>query len=226
MTDHRALGASSEVYEYLLSRSTPPDPVYTAIRDDTIANTGDAAGMRIGPDQFTLMRLLTELTGVDLAVEVGTFTGSSGAAIARGLRPGGRLVCCDVSDQWTRIARRHWADAGLADRIDLRIGPALDTLSALWDELAELGGRQVDLAFVDADKTAYLDYYESIVPHLRPGGVLLADNVLWSGRVADPDVTDADTEAIRRFNDHVADDARVDAVILSIGDGITLCRRR
>lgn len=219
----RAVGASDDVYDYLLAHSTPPDPVYEAIRAETVAATGGSAGMQIGPDQFVLMRLLTALVGVDLAVEVGTFTGSSAAAIAGGLRPGGRLVCCDVSDTWTQIARRHWSAAGLADRIDLRIGPATGTLAALWEEL---DGRPVDLAFVDADKGSYVDYYESIVVHLRPGGVLLVDNTLWSGRVADPAVTDDDTEAIRRFNAHVHADPRVDAVVLSVGDGLTLCRRR
>ncbi|HWL42241.1 MAG TPA: class I SAM-dependent methyltransferase [Ilumatobacter sp.] len=218
MSEMRSFGMSSDVYEYLVGHSTPPDPVYAAITADTHAHTGRAAGMQIGADQFVFMRILTELVGVDRAVEVGTFTGASGAAIAGGLRPGGRLTCCDVSTEWTAIASRNWAAAGLDDRIDLRIGPALDTLATLPDE-------PLDLAFVDADKPAYVDYYEALVPRLRPGGVLLIDNTLWSGRVADPADTDDHTEAIRRVNARAAGDPRVTTVVLSIGDGVTLCRK-
>ncbi|HRD99767.1 MAG TPA: class I SAM-dependent methyltransferase [Ilumatobacteraceae bacterium] len=219
MSDYRSLGASPAVYEYLVAHSSPPDPVYAAISTETAERTGRAAGMQIGPDQFVFMRLLTQLLGARLAVEIGTFTGSSAAAIAGGLAPGGRLICCDVSEEWTAIARRQWQAAGLADRIDLRIAPAIETVQSLPDE-------PIDLAFVDADKTSYVDYYEALVPRLRPGGVLLADNVLWSGQVADPSVTDDSTVAIRAFNQHVAADDRVEAVVLSIGDGVTLARRR
>jgi len=216
----RALGLSPELYEYLVAHGTPPDAVYEAIRADTLAEAPDAAGMQIGPEQYALMTLLVRLVGVDLAVEVGTFTGSSSVAIASGLRPGGRLICCDVSDEWTRIARRHWRAAGLEDRIELRLGPALDTLRALPDEPL------VDFAFIDADKAGYVDYYEALVPRLRPGGLLLVDNVLWKGRVVDPDDHDERTEAIRRFNAHARADERVDRVMLPVGDGLTLCRKR
>jgi len=215
--DIRSLGTGPELYQYLTSHSTPPDPVYAAIEADTVALTGDAAGMQIGPDQFVFMRLLTQLLGARRAIEIGTFTGTSAAAVAGGLPADGRLICCDVSEQWTTIARRHWDAAGLSDRIELRLGPALDTLAELPDE-------PFDLAFVDADKSSYLDYYEALVPRLAPGGVLLADNVLWSGRVADPADTSADTEAIRRFNDRVAADPRVEQVVLALGDGVTLAR--
>ena len=219
MSDDRFLDVGRAVYEYMLANSTPVDPIYEAIRADTLAATGDAAGMQIGPDQFTLMRILAQLVGARLAVEVGTFTGASAVAIAGGLLPGGRLVCCDVSEDWTAIARRHWEAAGLSDRIDLRIGPALATIAALPDE-------PIDLAFVDADKPAYPDYYDAIVPRLRRGGVLLADNTLWSGRVADSDDRSASTEAIRAYNTRAAADDRVDSVILPVGDGITLTRKR
>lgn len=218
MTDSRSFGVSSDVFAYLVAHSTAPDPVYDAIKADTVARTGAAAGMQIGPDQFVFMRLLTQVIGVDRAVEVGTFTGTSAAAIAGGLRLGGRLVCCDVSEEWTSIARANWEAAGLADRIDLRLGNAVDTLAELPDE-------PLDLAFVDADKPGYIDYFEALVPRLRPGGVLLTDNTLWSGRVTDPLASDANTEAIRRFNAHAAADPRVTTVILSIGDGLTFSRK-
>jgi caffeoyl-CoA O-methyltransferase len=215
----RAIQVTEDLYDYLVAQGTPPDDTYAAIRRDTLEVAPLAAGMQIGPDQYALLTMLVRLTGTRLAVEVGTFTGTSAVAIARGLSEGGRLVCCDVSEPWTAVARRHWGEAGLADRIDLRLAPALDTL-------ADLPGDPVDFAFVDADKGGYVDYYEALVPRLRPGGLLVADNVLWSGRVVDPSATDDDTEAIRRFNTHVATDDRCDTVMLTVGDGITLCRKR
>jgi caffeoyl-CoA O-methyltransferase len=153
-------------------------------------------------------------------VEVGTFTGYSSLCIARGLAPGGRLICCDVSEEWTSIGRRHWEQAAVADRIDLRIAPAVETLRALPKEPS------IDLAFIDADKSHYLDYYEEIVERVRPNGVVLVDNVLWSGRVLDQEAKDDDTVAIRAFNDHVVADDRVDVVMLPIGDGLTLARKK
>ena len=215
----RTIDVTTEVYDYLLAHGTPADETYEAIRADTEAAAPDWAGMQIGPDQYAFLRLLTAVVGVRRAVEVGTFTGTSAAAVAAALEPGGTLVCCDISEAWTTIARRHWEAAGLADRIDLRLAPALETRRALPDE-------PVDFAFLDADKGGYVGYYEALVPRLRPGGVLVADNVLWSGRVVDPAVDDDDTVAIRRFNDHVAADPRVDKVMLAIGDGITICRKR
>jgi caffeoyl-CoA O-methyltransferase len=164
------------------------------------------------------MTMLTRLVGATFAVEVGTFTGYSALCIARGLAPGGRLICCDVSEEWTAIGQRHWEQAGVADRIDLRIAPAIETLRSLPKE------RSVDLGFIDANKSGYLDYYEELVARLRPDGVLLVDNVLWSGRVIDSDASDDDTVAIRAFNDHLAADPRVDVVMLPIGDGLTFAR--
>jgi caffeoyl-CoA O-methyltransferase len=218
--ERRTLDVTSELYDYLVAHGTPPDEVYEAIRGETVATTGGFARMQIGPDQFALLTLLVRLVGTRLAVEVGTFTGTSAVAIARGLEPGGKLVCCDVSEEWTAIARRHWAAAGLDDRIELRLAPATETLTALPAE------PPIDFAFIDADKPGYVAYYEAIVPRLRPGGLLVADNVLWSGAVVDPERTDEQTEAIRAFNDHVAAVDRCDRVMLAVGDGITLCRKR
>ena len=217
--DFRSIDVTADVFAYLVEHGTRPDATYEAIRADTVAAAGPWAGMQIGPDQYALLTLLVQLVGAHLAVEVGSFTGTSGVAIARGLADGGRLVCCDISEEWTAIAQRHWAAAGLADRIDLRVGPALETLAALPAEPA------VDFAFIDADKGGYVDYYEALVPRLRTGGLLVADNVLWKGRVVDPSATDDDTQAIRRFNDHVSADPRCDNLMLAIGDGVTLCRK-
>ena len=220
MASFRTIEVTDELFEYLVAHGTPPDPVYEAITSETIEKAGDWARMQIGPDQYALLTLLVRLVGTRFAVEVGTFTGTSSVAIARGLVDGGRLLCCDVSEEWTSIASRHWADVGLDDRIELRLAPASATLAALPAD------PPVDFAFIDADKGGYLDYYEALVPRLRPGGLLVADNVLWSGRVVDPAAGDPDTQAIRRFNDHVAADDRCDRVMLAVGDGITLCRKR
>jgi caffeoyl-CoA O-methyltransferase len=216
----RAIQVTDELFEYVVVHGTPPDATYEALRRDTVEHAADWARMQIGPDQFALLTMLVRLVGARSAVEVGTFTGTSSVAIARGLADGGRLLCCDVSEEWTAIARRHWQAAGVADRVELRLAPALETLRSLPPDPV------VDFAFVDADKGSYVDYYEALVPRLRPGGLLAVDNVLWAGRVVDPSVTDDDTEAIRRFNDHAAADDRCDTVMLTVGDGITLCRKR
>ena len=184
------------------------------------AALGDSAGMQIGDDQGQLLTLLARLIGARRAVEVGTFTGYSSVCIARGLAEGGSLLCCDVSVEWTEIGRRAWASAGLADRIELRIAPALDTVRAL-PEVAD-----IDLVFIDADKPGYAAYWAELVPRVRPGGLLLADNVLWSGRIADPEATDENTVALRAFNDLVAGDDRVETVVLTAFDGLTIARKR
>jgi caffeoyl-CoA O-methyltransferase len=176
--------------------------------------------MQISPDQGAFMTLLTRLVGARFAVEVGTFTGYSSICIARGLADGGRLLCCDVSEEWTAIAKEHWEKAGVADRIELRIGPAADTLRELSPD------PPIDLAFIDADKPGYRTYYDEIVPRLRAGGLLLLDNVLWSGNVVDAGDDSENTQAIRAINDHVAADDRVEAVMLPIADGLTICRKR
>jgi predicted O-methyltransferase YrrM len=210
---------SSELHEYLLAHGQRPDAVQQSLIDATAA-LGPIAGMQIAPEQGAFMTMLTQLVGARSAVEVGTFTGYSALCIARGLVPGGRLLCCDINEEWTAIGRRHWEQAGVADRIDLVIAPAVDTLSRLPD------GASIDIAFIDADKTNYANYYEQIVRRLRPNGLILVDNVLWSGRVIDPGDTADDTESIRAFNDLVAGDDRVDVVMLPVSDGLTLLRKR
>ncbi|PYQ22661.1 MAG: SAM-dependent methyltransferase [Acidobacteria bacterium] len=215
----KILPLDRKLYDYLLARRTPDDPVLVELREET-ARLGDRARMQIAPEQGTFLRMLVAAIGARRAVEVGTFTGYSAICIARGLAPGGRLLCCDVSAEWTAVARRYWEKAGVADRIDLRLAPAVETLRALSVEPV------VDFAFIDADKTSYPVYYEEILRRLRPGGLIAVDNVLWSGDVVRPQKRDADTRAIRRFNDLVAADERVDSVMTPIADGITLVRKR
>jgi caffeoyl-CoA O-methyltransferase len=206
---------------YLFDVLSPRTEVQERLRRETQAHP--RASMQIGPDQGLLLGLLVRMLGARRVVEVGTFTGYSALAMAMALPPGGRIVCCDVSEEYTSIARRYWRDAGVEDRIDLRLGPARDTLARL---LAAEGPGSVDLAFIDADKTGYDAYYEACLQLLRPGGLIAIDNVLWYGKVADPSVKDADTAALRALNLKVRDDSRVDAVVLSVGDGLTLARRK
>lgn len=180
-------------------------------------------GMQIGADQGALLALLVHSIQARRAIEIGTFTGYSALAVAAALPAGGRLVCCDVSEQWTAIARRHWAAAGLADRIELRLAPALKTLHEL---LAEHGPGAFDFAFIDADKPAYDAYYEACLKLLRQGGLIALDNMLWSGAVAEPGKHDADTDALRALNAKIRDDRRVEACLLTVGDGVMLARKR
>lgn len=166
------------------------------------------------------MTLLARVIGARSAVEVGTFTGYSALSIARGLPDDGRLLCCDINDEWTAIARRYWQKAGVAQKIELRLGPALDTLRALPTTT------QFDMAFIDADKSNYRNYYEEILARLRPNGLILFDNVLWMGQVLDKATTDENTRAIQALNDFLPTDRRVDTVMLSISDGLTIVRKR
>lgn len=207
------------LHAYLLAHSAPLDDVAQGLIDETAA-LGRVSGMQISPDQGAFMALLTGALGVRNAVEIGTFTGYSALCVARALPPDGRLLCLDISEEWTAVGRRAWAAAGVADKIELRIGPALDSLRTLPE------AEQFDLAFVDADKPGYPGYYAELLPRLRPGGLILVDNVLWSGAVADPDRDDEQTNAIRAFNDQVAADQRVESTILTIGDGLTMIRKR
>jgi len=211
---------SQDIENYLITQASPPDEVLTDLATETARRFPDPSGMQIGPDQGALMTLLTRLTGVRSAVEVGTFTGYSALCIARGLAEGGKLTCCDVSEEWTALAREYWERAGLADRIELRLGPALDTLRGLPP------GPHLDLAFIDADKAGYISYWDEIVPRIRPGGIILVDNTLQDGEVADPQVSSRQVTGMRAFNDHAAADPRVDLVLLPVGDGLTLARRR
>jgi caffeoyl-CoA O-methyltransferase len=210
---------SSDIHEYLVAHGSPPDDIERALIEETAA-LGAISMMQIAPEQGALLRILARLIGARHAVEVGTFTGYSALCIARGLVDDGRLLCCDVSDEWTSIGRRYWERAGVAGCIELRLGPALETLQSLPREAT------FDLAFIDADKPNYINYYEELLPRLRSNGLVIVDNVLWSGAVVDPKATDENVEAIRRFNDHVAADPRVEAVMVPVSDGITLARKK
>jgi caffeoyl-CoA O-methyltransferase len=218
--DPKSFFLSPEIHEYLLAHGTAPDEVQQWLIDETRAKVGDLAMMQIAPEQGAFMTMLTRLVGAREVVEVGTFTGYSALSIARGLPPDGHLLCCDVSEEWTAIGREAWRRAGVAERIELRIGPALDTLRALP------ATETIDLAFIDADKPAYAAYFEELVTRLRPNGVILVDNVLWGGNILDAATTDESTQALRAFNDQVAADDRVDTVMMPIGDGITFLRKR
>jgi caffeoyl-CoA O-methyltransferase len=218
MTPKSAL-LSPELQDYLVSHGLPPDEVQRDLIAETAA-LGGSSSMQISPEQGGFMTLLTKLVGVRNAVEVGTFTGYSSLAVARGMAPDGRLLCCDIDKEWTSVARRYWERAGVADRIELRLAPALDTLRELPADAA------LDFSFIDADKEGYIGYWEELVPRTRPGGVILVDNVLWNGEVVDADATSAGTQAIRAFNDHASADDRVELVMLPIADGLTLARKK
>jgi predicted O-methyltransferase YrrM len=209
------------VHGWLMAHVIDEPAPLRALRVETAALP--MARMQISPEQGQLMRWLVQTLGVRRALEVGTFTGYSALSIALALPPDGSLVCCDVSEEWTRIARAHWASAGVADRIDLRLAPARDTLRAL---LADGRAATFDLAFIDADKEAYADYYELALALLRPGGVVALDNALWSGRIADPDASDPDTVAIRDVVRAIARDPRVVPSLVPIGDGLLLATKR
>jgi predicted O-methyltransferase YrrM len=208
------------VSDYLLAHSAPQDDVLARLAEETRSTFADVSGMQISSDEGALLTMLTRLTGARNAVEVGTFTGYSSICIARGLAEGGRLLACDVSGEWTSVAQRYWAEAGVADRIDLRLAPAVETLAALPED------QTIDLAFIDADKESYPTYYEELVRRLRPGGLVLLDNVLLGGRVFDEAEQGERVTAMRSVNDRVAADDRVDAVMLPLRDGVTVARRR
>lgn len=217
----KSIGLSANVQEYLVAHGAGIDPIAQELIDVT-AELGRVSGMQIAPEQGAFMTMLTRLLDVQFAVEVGTFTGYSALSIARGLAPGGRLLCCDVSDEWVSLGRPFWERAGVADRIEVVIAPAAETLSALPDD------PPIDLAFIDADKRSYQTYYEEIVRRLSPKGIILVDNVLWAGRVADPNADleeNPDTANIREFNASVVADPRTAQVMLPISDGLTLITR-
>ena len=205
------------IVAYIAERTSPqPDSALDELRAET-SEMDDVSIMQVSLEEGALLTILTRLAAATFAVEIGTFTGYSSICIARGLQPGGRLVCCDVSEEFTAVARRAWEHAGVAERIELKVAPALETLRALPD------GTTIDLAFIDADKRNYVNYYNEVLPRLRSGGMILADNTLWSGRVADPAAEDNPNLAgIRQFNDTVAADERVASYILPVSDGLTL----
>ncbi len=209
---------SPAINDYLLAHSEPADDVLRDLNEQTHRELGGRAGMQISHDEGELLTMLVRLVGARNAVEVGTFTGYSSICIARGLPDDGNLLCCDVSEEWTAIAQRYWERAGVADRIELRIAPAVDTLRALPAE------RSIDFAFIDADKAGYPAYYQEIVTRVRPGGLIVLDNMLRDGRVLDPQ--NDDDRAIVAMNDALLADDRVDVVLLPVRDGVSLARVR
>ena len=215
---YEPLNLTAELHAYMVGHGTPPDAVVADLVAETRALLPERAGMQVAPEQAAFISLLTKVAGVRYAVEVGTFTGLSSLAITRGLVDGGRLVCFDISEEYTAVARRYWERAGVADRVELRIGPAVDGLAGLPDEPV------IEFAFVDADKENYSAYWDAIVPRLRPGGLVLVDNVLWRGRVLAPE--HESDHAIVAFNDKVLGDERVELVMLPVADGLTIARRR
>lgn len=219
----RSTTLTDPLYAYLIAHSLREPPVLTRLRMETATATGPDAGMQIAPEQGQFMALLVELTGARRLLEVGTFTGYSALACALALPPDGRLVACDVSEEWTAMARRYWKEAGVEERIDLRLGPALGTLDAL---LADGGADSFDMAFIDADKTGYDAYYERALRLVRPGGLILLDNVLRNGRVVDPAPDDDNSRAIHALNVKLHTDERVSLSMIPVGDGLTLARRR
>jgi len=214
----KTVALTPELHAYVLAHGAPPVKVLDDLASRTRELVPDQAHMLLAPEEGALLTFLARLVGARHAIEVGTFTGYSSICLARGLAAGGRLITCDVSTEWTAVARDHWQRAGVADVVDLIIGPALDTLHALPVE------PMFDLAFIDADKPGYIGYWEEIVPRLRVGGLVIVDNTLFGGQVTDPAAAEKPA-AIRAFNTHAADDPRVELVMLPVADGITLGRR-
>lgn len=217
----RTLPLDDRLYAYLLAASLREPAALAALREETERHP--RAEMQIAPEQGQFMQLLVRLVGARRALEVGVFTGYSSLAIALALPADGYLLACDISDEFTTVAQRHWAAAGVTERIELVLAPAIETLDA---RLGAGEAGSYDFAFIDADKNSYLEYYERVLALLSPGGLMALDNTLWDGAVADPTDTSPDTAAIRRFNEHVRHDERVDLSLVPIGDGLTLARRR
>jgi caffeoyl-CoA O-methyltransferase len=201
---------------YLTAHSTPPDAILRELATETAERYPNEIGLQVAPETGTCLTLLTRLSRARSGIEVGTFTGYSSICIARGLGAGGRLLCCDVSEEWTSVARKYWEKAGLTDQIELRLGPALDTLRALPEQEA------FDVAFIDADKLSYPAYWNELVPRVRGGGVIMVDNTFAHGRVLDAGNDNPSVIAVRAMNDHAAADERVEVVMLPIGDGLTI----
>jgi caffeoyl-CoA O-methyltransferase len=217
----RSIPLTDVLHDYLLSVSLREPDLLRRLREETAADP--AARMQISPEQGQFMALLVRLMGARSCLEVGVFTGYSSLAVALALPDDGRILACDVSERWTAVARRYWAAAGVGHKIELRLATAMDTLERLRESGA--AGR-FDFAFIDADKENYVGYYERVLELLRPGGLIAVDNTLWSGRVADPENAEADTVALRHFNEHLHRDERVELSLVPIGDGLTLVRKR
>jgi predicted O-methyltransferase YrrM len=218
---NQTLGLDTQLYDYLQSVSLREPKILTQLRQETAQHP--MAQMQIAPDQGQFMALLVQLIGAKKTLEVGVFTGYSSLVVALALPPEGKVVACDVSQEYTSIARRYWQQAGVADKIDLHIAPAQETLKSL---LAEGQAGTFDFAFIDADKSNYEIYYELALELVRPSGLIIVDNVLWSGRVADPQVQDNRTKAIRSLNQKLHQDQRVTLSLVPIGDGLTLALKR
>ena len=214
----KTIKLTAPIIAYARAQAEPLTPAQEELIEATTA-LGGIAEMQIPPEQGVLLTLLARLTGARTVVEVGTFTGYSTLALASGIAPGGTVFTLDISTEWTAIAQRAWAKAGVADRIRPVIGPASHTLRDLPDGLV------IDLVFIDADKVGYIDYWESLVPRVRPGGLIIADNVLYAGEAADPAAT-GNGAAIRAFNAHVRADTRTESVLLTVADGLTLARKK
>jgi caffeoyl-CoA O-methyltransferase len=218
--DGKFIALDAPLYDYVIKHGHNSDALLAELAVETAKKLGGVSRMQISPEQGTLMTVLARAIGVKSAIEVGTFTGYSAICVARALAAGGRLLCCDVSEEWTAIGRRYWEKAGLTDRITLKIAPALDTLRALPTD------ETTDFAFIDADKSNYRKYYEEILPRTRSGGLILIDNVLWNGEVLNKSNQSEDTVAIRHLNDFLVTDSRVDVVMLPVSDGLTICRKK
>lgn len=217
----RTITMDDRLHAYLLAVSLREPDCLRRLREETAGHR--AAGMQISPEQGQFMQLLVRLTGARRAIEVGVFTGYSSLAVALAMPEDGRILACDVSEEFTTIARRHWQAAGVADRIELELAPAIETLDA---RLAAGEAGQYDFAFIDADKGNYAHYYERTLALLRPGGLITVDNTLWDGAVADPGNQQPDTVALREFNARLSQDERIDLSLVPIGDGLTLARKR
>lgn len=217
----RSIGLKPELYDYLLSVSPPEHPLLARLREETAGMPG--AGMQIGRDQGALFQLLVHALGARRYLEVGVYTGYSSLSVGLALPPDGQITACDISPEYTAVARRYWAEAGIAGRVDLRLGPAAETLAGL---IADGRTGSYDFAFVDADKTGYAGYHEQILALLRPGGLVAYDNVLWGGSVIDAADRSDDTRALRDFNAALAKDQRFAMTMLPVGDGVTLAVKR
>ena len=217
----RTLALDDRLYDYLLAHSLREPEALAKLRAETASHP--KVNMQIAPEQGQFMQMLVRLTGARRAIEVGVFTGYSSLAVALAMPADGKLLACDVSEEFTAIARRHWESAGVAGRIELVLAEALQTLDA---RLAAGESGFYDFAFIDADKTNYLAYYERLMNLVRPGGLIVVDNTLWGGEVANPGNRDEDTVALREFNDVLLGDPRIDLSLLPLGDGLTLARRR
>ncbi len=216
----KSLGLSAPLHQYMVEHGTPPDEILAELISETRTKLGGLSMMQIAPEQGAFMTFLAKLIDARRAIEVGTFTGYSALCIARGLGKGGKLICCDVNQEFTDVGRPFWERAGVAEKIDLRLAPALETLAGLDQD------GSFDFAFVDAVKSEYQDYLERLHGLVRPGGLILVDNVLWSGNVINDGADDENTLAIRAFNDRLAKDERFDRVMLAVSDGLTLLRVR